>query len=456
MELYYCIHHESSCAFILDSVEELDKVLNDGCEWYTNRSDWMRICKLHDIEDIDYNIIKNNKNKENTLAEDIMDFDAMFEEQEQKAISGEAFKEKSKYESDERFYNISKDSKGNGKVKIRFIPSLNADQTKLGMHITRQMHNVNWYKVFGDDKSEKRWWSGICPKTVDAKTPCPICDYGFKMGKTIEKRTGKEAETDPEQLLRKSYYKEFCSKDNIITNIMILKDEINPANEGKIFLFEMSNTVFKMFAKEQEKIADTLSECEDEDARTARNIPLDLKGFNPYDLINGKDFWLIFKGKKGGDWKVADDYWGHSRWDDIFTSKVSTKEERIEIIKKAHCLDEFTSIENMPTQEFLEEKIEHLTFQTKSEDSEAKTSTSTETKSAPDTANISDEDDILAQIQADAETVTEEPKQEEKPKEEKVADKPKEEVKKVETKASSKVDVEEDDDDAFLAGILGD
>lgn len=283
-----------------------------------------------------------------------MDFAAMVKQQKDSVLTGEAFKEKPRYNVDERFYKISKDQKGNGKVKIRFIPSMNSEKNSLNMVTTRLVHNVNWHKTYGDKNSEKRWHSGVCPRSKDKSADCPICNYGFEMANTIDRDDKENAD------LRRDYLREFVSRDELLTNIMVLKDEINPENEGKIFLFRLSKTVYDMFIGEAEKVSDQLSLCETEEDRMARNFPKDLEGFDPFDLMVSKDMWLIYKNKK--EVKKASEHWGSSYFDSIFTSVAKNMDEYKEIVENAYCLDEFISEDAMPTNEFLEKEIDRLTF----------------------------------------------------------------------------------------------
>lgn len=272
-------------------------------------------------------------------------------------------KQSSGYQVDERFYQMSKDSKGDSKVKIRFVPSLNVTKDDLVMFTTQKVHNINWFQDPLNEKSEKRFWTGVCPQSSGKDNYCPICDYGFKQGMAIPKLSGDENKNDPSQILRTKYFREFVNNDKIITNIMIVKDEINPDNEGKVFLYEVKSSIFKMFNDEFEKMDDRLSECSSLEERQARNIPAEFTAFDAFDLTMSKDMWLVYKAKANHPDKDPKHYWGSSRWDDIFTDKTAGRDDVWEdVVSRAHCLDEFTNSENNPTQEFLEEKLAHLTF----------------------------------------------------------------------------------------------
>ena len=118
-------------------------------------------------------------------------------------------KQSSGYQVDERFYQMSKDSKGDSKVKIRFVPSLNVTKDDLVMFTTQKVHNINWFQDPLNEKSEKRYWSGVCPQSSGKDNYCPICDYGYKQGMAIPKLSGDENKNDPSQILRTKYFREF-------------------------------------------------------------------------------------------------------------------------------------------------------------------------------------------------------------------------------------------------------
>lgn len=288
--------------------------------------------------------------------------DDLLNKQREEALKPDAFKEKPRFSVDERFYQLSKDQNGCAKVLIRFMPSLNTVGDQLNTYVTQQYHNVNWNKNPLDEKSERKYFAGVCPKTKDPKAPCPICEWGFEQGGKIDKVTGPEAKTDPQQLLRTKYYKEFVSKDKHICNIMVIKDDINPENNGKVFLFELKPSIYKMFAAEAEKVQDQLDTYTTDEEKRQRNIPTNLQGFNPFDLEIGKDLWLVYKSKKYTDGDVKN-YWGHSRWDDIYTDKSGgTKDSHMDMLQMGYNLDEFMDDKVIPEMDFLQTKLTELTF----------------------------------------------------------------------------------------------
>lgn len=304
----------------------------------------------------------------------------LMKKQKEKAVSGETYRAKPTVTRDERFYTISKDQKGDGKVTIRFVPSYNKDKTDLVQYVTQQFHNVNWNKDPLNKKSEKRYWAGVCPRTHDPKAECPVCQYGFDKGGEIEKLSGEENQSKPDQILRRKYFHEFVSKDKRITNILVVKDSVNPDNQGKIFLFELKNSIFKLMAEEAEKIQNQLEDLSPEE-RQAAGLPADLEGFDAYDLMCSKDLTLVYKDKKNHPDKDPKHYWGGSYWSPAFSDKVGGDWDKLDaLVSEAYCLDEFTAKENMPTTEFLEEKLAHITFQ----------NSSTPKKKASDSSNTND------------------------------------------------------------------
>ena len=378
----------------------------------------------------------------------------------------DAFKEKPKYDTDERFYVLSKNKDGGSKVKIRFIPSLSADGTQFQQWTTQKVHGINWYQKAMDKNSPKRWANMICRcnQGSEEKT-CPVCQYGFAKGGEIQKKDGDKHKNDPDQVLRKKYYQEFVSKDEIITNIMVVKDPENPENEGKIFLFKLKTSLYKMFNTESEKVRNEIDECTTPEELAERGIPATLRGFDPFNIQNSKDLWIIKK--SGKEVTSANDWYSSSYWDTIYTDKTGGNGDlAMDLIKKAYCLDEFVQKEQIIPMSEMIKKLHNVTFddskrymdedgvfydepldeipkgKTRASDAPAKK----EVKEVvtPKVEDVGSVDDILNDLGTD---VADTPKVEEEPKEEKA-----EVVKTPPKKETSKAD-DEIDLDALLADL---
>jgi len=133
-------------------------------------------------------------------------------------LQDNAFKEKKQYSKniDERFWVLGRDENDVGGALIRFMP----DENQVPFVALEQINASKGKKQFF-----VREWS---PKSIGLK--CPFDEKFSELWKAKQEDTAK-------QLGRKNRY---------ITNIKIIKDPGNPENEGKIFLYEMSQTMMDM------------------------------------------------------------------------------------------------------------------------------------------------------------------------------------------------------------------
>jgi len=108
-----------------------------------------------------------------------------------------------------------------------------------------------------------------------------------------------------------------------IANIKVIKDPLNPGNEGKIFLYDMSPTMMDIV-----KAALRPSESE---------IALGSKPMNIFDPMEGHNF--LIKAKMGTNNFIT---YGDSKFDGNKTAVYTTEEEAIQDIKtNSHNLSEF-------------------------------------------------------------------------------------------------------------------
>lgn len=244
---------------------------------------------------------------------------------------------KKKFEADERFYKISKDSDGSGTVIIRFLPTFNKDKTHLIPSITVPKHVVNNKR--GEDT---RFISVTCSKTF-GNEDCPICSYCWD-----NFNEGKEAGLANDSKEQKSFLK-FAPNDHFITNIMVIKDELNPQNEGKVFLFEYKAQLAKLIKTETNP--------------TDKEVQYKGKTkFNAWDVFNGRNFVLTLTSGKFTDN-------GYPSWTESFfaaenTPLVESEDEFKELLEKTHDINEFVSSDskyNLPEDE-LQQKLDYILF----------------------------------------------------------------------------------------------
>lgn len=217
---------------------------------------------------------------------------------------------KKTYAVDERFYKLSKDENGNGGALIRFIPD--ADDVPF----------VKMTQINAQQGKGKPFISEWSPQTIGL--PDPINERFSQLWSAGEKEKAKN----------------YGRKFRYLTNIKVIKDPNNPANEGKIFLFDMSPTLF-------EKIKNAAAPSESEIALGGEAKEV----FNP---VSGNSFLLKVKNGTTGmpsfeDSKFAD------RVDGIYKSDAEAEKD---IKTNSHSLSEFLKPESFLSYEELKRKLD--------------------------------------------------------------------------------------------------
>jgi len=158
-----------------------------------------------------------------------------------------------KYAVDERFYKLQKDKEGNGAALIRFLPD-----SEKGM--IQKMFKINTTIT---KNGKKRFVSEFSPSTIGQ--PCPFQEEWQNLWNAGDKEGAKM----------------YGRGVKYLANIKVLKDPANPANEGKIFLFEMSGMM-------KDKIQQAVDPSEQD--RSLGAVPKEM--FNP---LAGNSFRLVSK-----------------------------------------------------------------------------------------------------------------------------------------------------------------
>lgn len=161
----------------------------------------------------------------------------------------------SKSTKDERFWSPTVDDQGNGYAVIRFLPAPGDESDPFVRIFNHGFQGPGgWYienslTTIGEDdpvaKYNKKLW-----------------DSGIDANKEIARKQKRRLK--------------------FISNIYVVKDSGNPANEGKVFLYEYGKKIF-------EKINDVMQpKFEDEEP------------INPFDLWEGANFKLKIRNGEGG------------------------------------------------------------------------------------------------------------------------------------------------------------
>lgn len=267
--------------------------------------------------------------------------------------------------SDDRFWKPQVDKSGNGFAIIRFLPESEGCE-------------LPWAQVWSHAfQGPGGWLIENCPTTKGEK--CPVC-----AANTALWNSGTEADKDVarKQKRKLSYY----------SNIYVVKDPLNPENEGKVFLYKFGKRIFdKLMAKMQ-------PDENDYDPQPA---------FNPFDLWKGADFKLKIKQVAG--------YWNYD--DSVFTAPGTLgnyDDERLEeVYNSMHDLASFTSDDQFKSYDELDSRlkavlgrrapsIDHEVADEESEivnldiPSSRSTTPSSWTESVDTSSSVTDEDDALS------------------------------------------------------------
>lgn len=164
--------------------------------------------------------------------------------------------------SDAAEWKLSTDKLGNGSAVIRFLPPKEED-------------GVPFVKIYAHGFKEKgKWFIENCPTTIGEQA-CPVCSANSELW-----NSGIESNKDlARQRKRKlSYW----------ANIVVIKDEAKPDNEGKVFKYRFGSKILEKIAAASESDPD-----------------LGTEGFDPTCVFEGANFLL--KAKRVSNFPNYDD-----------------------------------------------------------------------------------------------------------------------------------------------------
>jgi hypothetical protein len=172
-----------------------------------------------------------------------------------------ASKTSRQYETDERYWKPTLDAQKNSEAKIRFLPP-NFDKDPEAVPVAKI--STHFFQDAGGTYAEN------CLTTIGQKDPCQ--EHYWKLwNEAGGNKTAKDTQG-------KKDARKFTGKDGFIFCIYVEEDKLNPAAEGKVFLYKAPKTVY---AKVNE-----LMFPEDGSAPE-----------NPYDFLEGRTLLLKVKQK---------------------------------------------------------------------------------------------------------------------------------------------------------------
>ncbi len=210
--------------------------------------------------------------------------------------------------ADERLWKPELDKTSNGYAVIRFLPAPNGE-------------DLPWVKLYSHAfQGAGGWYIENSLTSIGQKDP--VSEYNRELWNTGNE---KDKETVRKQKRKLSFY----------SNIYIVKDPVNPQNEGKVFLFKYGKKIFdKIMAAMQ-------PEFEDE-------TPI-----NPFDFWQGANFKLKIK-------KVAG-YWNYDSSEFDRPGALLDDDEALEALwKKEYSLQELIAADQFKDYDALKKRLDYV------------------------------------------------------------------------------------------------
>ena len=254
--------------------------------------------------------------------------------------------------ADDRFWKPEVDKSGNGYAVIRFLPEPNGE-------------DLPFVRIFDHGfQGPGGWYIENSLTTIGEKDP--VGEYNSMLWNN---GTDAGKEQARKQKRRLSYY----------SNIYVVKDPANPANEGKVFLFKYGKKIW-------DKLNEAMNpQFEDEDA------------INPFDFWGGAEFKLKIRNLEG--YRNYD----KSEFDSPAALLNGDDDELEKVYNSMYSLQEFLDRKHFKSYEELKAKLDRVLGATdttaRAEDYEpAPVAKAPEMKSAPapkisDEVSFGDDDD---------------------------------------------------------------
>ena len=264
---------------------------------------------------------------------------------------------------DDRLWKPELDKTGNGYAVVLFLPAPENEE-------------FPWAKLYSHAfQGPGGWYIENSLTTLNQKDP--VSDHNRELW-----NSGNEADKDTvrKQKRKLSFY----------SNIYVVKDPVNPANEGKVFLFKYGKKIF-------DKVMDVMQpEFEDE-------TPI-----NPFDFWQGANFKLKIVKKDG--------YWNYDKSEFADVSPLLDDDDALEALwNKEYSLAAVTAPDQFKSYDELEKRLKYVLGQKKAPqrprfdeevatEDEARTVATRQVEAATTpTAVDADEDDALSYFQKLAE-----------------------------------------------------
>lgn len=187
-----------------------------------------------------------------------------------------------KFEKNPNEWQPTTDKAGNGEATIRFLPAKGEDGEIVPF--------VKVYSHSFKDPVTGKWYIENCPTTNGASyDDCPVCRGNnalFEAGKAGDQAAKDLASKRSRKL---SYY----------ANVVVLKDEANPAAQGKVFVFRFGKKIFEKIQAAADSKIEEIPSMDVTDVFDGANFYVRVKqvsGFANYDDSTFGPASELFKG----------------------------------------------------------------------------------------------------------------------------------------------------------------
>jgi len=207
--------------------------------------------------------------------------------------------------TDERFWKPEMDKTGVGSAIIRFLPAPEGE-------------DLPWVKLYSHAfQGPGGWYIENSLTTLGQKDP--VSEHNRELWNSGSE---KDKETVRKQKRKLNYY----------SNIYVVKDPANPANEGKVFLFKFGKKIFdKILAAMQ-------PEFEDEEP------------INPFDFWQGANFRLKIR--------KVDGYWNYDKSEFDSPAALLDDDDALEAIwKKENSLSALVASDQFKSYDDLDKRL---------------------------------------------------------------------------------------------------
>jgi len=256
-------------------------------------------------------------------------------------------------QKDPRYWTLTSDKAGNGYAIIRFLPA-----AKVDFDVSEDAPEfVMFFEHFFRGPSGTVYAERSLTSVGEDD---PVSEYNSKLW-----ATGVESNKNLARAQKRN--------QKYVSNIFVVKDPANPANDGKVFLFKYGPSIFEMVESQNKPIFD------------------DKKAYNPYSFEEGANFKLRIRKDEKKQFPTYD----KSEWEP--QSKIPAKLQE-EIWSKEYSLLDEVSPDKFKTYDELKKKLDKVLGQP-SVGSSVAAATEVETEIEDlDKLSVGDGDELLQRL----------------------------------------------------------